>query len=88
MKACVHVIKKDTGGLLDLLEGLLALLWEVRMGREHVRQQEVCVRTGLGLSPPCVFFSWQKHRTLPVSVKMPSVLHSLLGCYRVAQELI
>lgn len=86
MKACVHLIKKDVGGLLDLLECLLALLWEVGMEWERVGQQEVCVRTDLGL--PLPVFSWQKHRTLPVRVKMPSALHSLLGCYRIAQELI
>lgn len=57
MKACVHVIKKDVGGLLDLLECLLALLWEVGMGWERVGQQEVCVRTDLGLAPPCIFLA-------------------------------
>lgn len=33
MKVFIHVIRKDVGGPLDLLEGLLALLWEIGMGK-------------------------------------------------------
>lgn len=38
MKAFIHVIRKDVGGLLDLLEGLLAFCGRWGWGREHVGQ--------------------------------------------------
>jgi len=87
MKAFIHVLRKDVGGLLDLPEGVFACVWEVGMGKGACGAAGgLCEgRFGPFTSP---VFSWQKHRTVSVSVRMPSALHSLLGCYTIAQELI
>lgn len=50
MNACFHVIKKDAGGLLGLLEDLLALLWGWCEERS-MQSSRNYVRASLGVSP-------------------------------------
>lgn len=50
MNAFIHVIKKGVGGLLDLLEDLLALLWGW-CDEGNMWSSRNYVRVGLGVSP-------------------------------------
>lgn len=88
MKAFIHVIRKDVGGSTRSTGGSFGPSLAGGVGKGACGQGEVCVRVSLVLSPPYVFFSWQKQRTMPISVGMLSVLYCLLGCSRMAEELI